>query len=65
MNDTAVTLVREALAIQAPEATTAPPVPTADLLDYSNWSVAVRKQMLQALQRRQEQDTAQSEPTEV
>ncbi|MGB0563506.1 MAG: hypothetical protein ACPGVO_17135 [Spirulinaceae cyanobacterium] len=30
-------------------------VPTADLLDYSNWSALVRQQMLKALQRRQQE----------
>lgn len=31
-------------------------VPTADLLDYSNWSAAVRQQMLKALERRQQEE---------
>lgn len=28
-------------------------VPTSELMDYSNWSATVRKQMLKALERRQ------------
>ncbi|MEM8642495.1 MAG: hypothetical protein AAGG51_27300 [Cyanobacteria bacterium P01_G01_bin.54] len=36
-------------------------VPTADLIDYSNWSASVRRQMLKALQRRQ-QDPSEVQP---
>ncbi|NEO83895.1 MAG: hypothetical protein F6J87_06485 [Spirulina sp. SIO3F2] len=45
--------------VKAPVNTSQTPVnaavPTAELLDYSNWSAAVRQQMLKALDRRQQE----------